>query len=78
MHPYTRGLLESIPRPGKSALRRLRTIEGMVPDLRRLPPGCRFADRCALRIDKCRQEPPLEEVAPGRRSACWRATEVSS
>jgi len=79
MHPYTRGLLESIPRPGRNDGKRLRTIEGLVPDLRKLPPGCRFADRCALRIEKCtQQEPPLLEVAPGRLSACWRASEVSS
>ncbi len=79
MHPYTRGLLESIPRPGRNDGKRLRTIEGLVPDLRKLPPGCRFADRCALRIEKCTQEePPLLEVAPGRLSACWRASEVSS
>ncbi len=78
MHPYTRGLLESIPRPRRDAHRRLRTIEGMVPDLRKLPPGCRFANRCALRVERCRQEPPLAEVAVGRKSACWRADEVST
>jgi oligopeptide/dipeptide ABC transporter ATP-binding protein len=81
MHPYTRGLLESIPRPeARSAgpVRRLKTIEGMVPDMRAVPPGCRFADRCALRIDKCAdEEPPLADVAPERRSRCWRASEVS-
>jgi peptide/nickel transport system ATP-binding protein len=83
MHPYTRGLLESIPRPEARAggpVRRLKTIEGMVPDMRALPPGCRFADRCALRIDKCvDEEPPLAplEAAPERRSRCWRASEVS-
>jgi peptide/nickel transport system ATP-binding protein len=82
MHPYTRGLLESIPRPdaqrGKGAPRRLRAIEGMVPDLRALPAGCHFADRCPMRIDKCtREEPPLLQVAPGRDSRCWRADEVS-
>ncbi len=81
MHPYTRGLLESIPRPEARAggpVRRLKTIEGMVPDMRALPPGCRFADRCALRIDKCVDvEPPLAEAAPERRSRCWRASEVS-
>jgi peptide/nickel transport system ATP-binding protein len=78
MHPYTRGLLESIPRAKPDATRRLRTIEGMVPDLRRLPPGCRFADRCPMRVEKCTQEePPLEEVATGRSSRCWRAAEVS-
>ena len=78
MHPYTRGLLESVPqvRPGGS--RRLRTIEGMVPDLRRLPSGCRFGDRCPMRVDRCTvEEPPLETVAPDRASRCWRATEVS-
>jgi oligopeptide/dipeptide ABC transporter ATP-binding protein len=49
----------------------------MVPDLRDLAAGCRFADRCPLRIDKCViDEPPLEEVAPGRLSRCWRANDV--
>ena len=79
MHPYTRGLLESIPRPGRQDGKRLRTIEGVVPDLRRLPPGCRFADRCVLRIERCtREEPVLEEVAPSHLSACFRAREVSA
>jgi peptide/nickel transport system ATP-binding protein len=78
MHPYTRGLLESIPRPGTHRQRRLQTIEGLVPDLRSLPRGCRFTDRCGMRIAKCSEaEPPLEEVAPGRSSRCWRASEVS-
>jgi oligopeptide/dipeptide ABC transporter ATP-binding protein len=79
MHPYTRGLLESVPSAGRAAHRRLRTIEGMVPDLRNLPPGCRFAERCALRVEKCdKEEPPLAEVGQGRQSACWRASEVPS
>jgi peptide/nickel transport system ATP-binding protein len=83
MHPYTRGLLDSIPRPGAAgaagARRRLRAIEGMVPDLRALPPGCHFADRCPMRIEKCtREEPPLLNVGPGRDSRCWRADEVSA
>jgi peptide/nickel transport system ATP-binding protein len=82
MHPYTRGLLDSIPRPGigagKQPRARLRTIEGIVPDLRRLPPGCRFADRCSMRVEICtREEPSLEEVAAGRSARCWRAKEVS-
>jgi oligopeptide/dipeptide ABC transporter ATP-binding protein len=77
MHPYTQGLLESVPRVRPAAQRRLPTIEGMVPDLRDLAAGCRFADRCPLRIDKCViDEPPLEEVAPGRLSRCWRARDV--
>ena len=80
MHPYTRGLLDSIPRPERAIAgaqrRRLPTIEGIVPDMRSLPPGCRFADRCAMRIDACAREPPLEAVAPGRTARCWRAAEV--
>jgi peptide/nickel transport system ATP-binding protein len=80
MHPYTRGLLDSIPQPGRAPgeprRRRLRTIEGIVPDLRSLPPGCRFADRCPMRVAACEREPPLEDVAPGRTARCWRAAEV--
>jgi peptide/nickel transport system ATP-binding protein len=81
MHPYTRGLLDSIPRPGADhgARRRtrLRTIEGIVPNLRDLPRGCRFADRCAMCVEACtREEPPFEQVAPGRSARCWRANEV--
>jgi oligopeptide/dipeptide ABC transporter ATP-binding protein len=82
MHPYTRGLLDSIPRPGVSGgghrRARLRTIEGIVPDLRNLPKGCRFADRCSMCIEVCtREEPPLEQVGQGRSARCWRANEVS-
>jgi oligopeptide/dipeptide ABC transporter ATP-binding protein len=50
----------------------------VVPDLRKLPKGCRFADRCPLVVDKCtEEEPALEEVATGRLSRCHRASEVS-
>jgi oligopeptide/dipeptide ABC transporter ATP-binding protein len=82
MHPYTRGLLESIPRSGVGAKdrerRRLRTIEGMVPDLIEPITGCRFADRCSMRVERCNtEEPPLDEVSPGRFSRCWRALEVA-
>jgi oligopeptide/dipeptide ABC transporter ATP-binding protein len=78
MHPYTRGLLESIPRTVPNEPRRLPTIEGLVPDLRLLSPGCRFVDRCPMRIERCtEEEPPLAETAPGRSSRCWRADEVA-
>ena len=66
-HPYTRGLLDSIPKPGviKGEKRRLPTIEGVVPDLHMLPPGCAFADRCSLVEDRCRKDDPaLEDVEP--------------
>jgi oligopeptide/dipeptide ABC transporter ATP-binding protein len=76
-HPYTRGLLDSIPRPGQAG-RHLRAIEGIVPDLRTLAPGCRFAERCPMRVDQCtRQEPELLPVAPDHSSRCWRSSEVS-
>jgi peptide/nickel transport system ATP-binding protein len=80
-HPYTRGLLDSVPRPrfGAEGPRptRLRTIEGIVPDMYRLPPGCRFADRCPMCLEHCiREEPQFEEVGPGRFSRCWRADEL--
>jgi oligopeptide/dipeptide ABC transporter ATP-binding protein len=82
MHPYTRGLLESVPRPGlasrEGARKRLRAIEGLVPDMRRLPAGCRFADRCPMRVESCTEaEPDLTSVGPGRESRCFRAAEVS-
>jgi oligopeptide/dipeptide ABC transporter ATP-binding protein len=77
-HPYTRGLLDSIPAADSPARRRLRAIEGIVPDLRALPPGCRFADRCPMRIARCtEQEPDLLPVSADHSSRCWRWAEVS-
>jgi peptide/nickel transport system ATP-binding protein len=73
-HPYTRGLLMARPRitatfgAGRS---RLQEIPGVVPPLTRLPPGCRFAPRCALRVEHCREQPSLDEKAPGQRAECW-------
>jgi oligopeptide/dipeptide ABC transporter ATP-binding protein len=78
MHPYTRGLLDSLPRAGDAPRRRLRTIEGMVPSLLEPIAGCRFAGRCAMRFERCdHEEPALEEVSPGRFSRCFRALDVS-
>ncbi|MCA2017164.1 ABC transporter ATP-binding protein [Vibrio tritonius] len=63
-HPYTRGLLESVPKVREHKIRRLPTIEGMVPDLFHLPQGCRFADRCALASTQCHQHSPeLENIS---------------
>jgi len=60
-HPYTEGLLQSIPRIREEKLPELPTIPGSVPDLLHLPPGCRFADRCPRADDLChRREPKLE------------------
>jgi oligopeptide/dipeptide ABC transporter ATP-binding protein len=71
-HPYTRGLLASVPSYADNAQKtRLPTIPGVVPDLRDLPKGCRFQDRCPDVVDRCRvDEPPLEEV-DGHLAACW-------
>jgi oligopeptide transport system ATP-binding protein len=71
-HPYTLGLLGSLPRVDETQHRRLVSIEGMPPDLLGLPPGCPFAARCDFRIERCEKEnPPLEPVSPGHWKACW-------
>ncbi|MEM0494107.1 MAG: ABC transporter ATP-binding protein [Thermofilum sp.] len=70
-HPYTRGLLESIPRL-RGDLRKLTWIEGAPPDLVNPPEGCRFAPRCGYRMSICsREEPPLASIAPGYYVKCW-------
>ena len=72
LHPYTTGLLKSIPRVS-SKKQRLNVIEGNVPSATRLPEGCRFANRCPLADEHCRKlEPRLEEYDPGHRAACWK------
>jgi oligopeptide/dipeptide ABC transporter ATP-binding protein len=77
LHPYTRGLLHSIPRVGADRRLRLEAIPGMVPDLLHLPSGCRFRDRCGWAIDRCAAaDPPLVEHAPGHWAACIRVEEI--
>jgi oligopeptide transport system ATP-binding protein len=76
-HPYTLGLLKSVPRLDQVRKSRLNPIDGFPPDLVHMPTGCSFAARCQYRIDKCRQEePPLMLVGEKHYSACWRAEEV--
>jgi oligopeptide/dipeptide ABC transporter ATP-binding protein len=76
-HPYTLGLLRSVPRLDEPRRARLQPIPGQPPDLSRLPVGCSFAPRCAYVIDRCReQQPPLEEVAAAHVSACWLAKDL--
>jgi peptide/nickel transport system ATP-binding protein len=84
LHPYTRGLIESIPRlpsmRGKDAVAgaRLTEIPGMVPALTDLPPGCLFAPRCALADRRCRDEyPPYAEKRPGHSAACWHSDRLA-
>ena len=71
-HPYTLGLLGSLPRIDMLRDERLTSIEGMPPDLIALPEGCPFAARCDFVIDRCLTEnPSLLPVAPGHKAACW-------
>ena len=72
-HPYTIGLLGSIPRLDTNA-EELAAIEGMVPSMAELPTGCRFAPRCPFVRERCKEAaPPLTNVGPGHRSRCIRA-----
>ena len=69
-HPYTRGLLRSVPRLDLPRARQLETIEGQPPDMRQLGVGCAFAPRCAYRTEVCAVEPQLIALPEGRYSAC--------
>jgi oligopeptide/dipeptide ABC transporter ATP-binding protein len=76
-HPYTRALLESVPRLDTQAGARLYTIKKQPPDLSRLPGGCHFHPRCDLAADRCQNDDPkLELLSPKRFSACWKAGEL--
>jgi len=72
-HPYSIGLLGSIPRLHLEQAR-LNAVEGFVPDAAALPSGCRFHPRCPFAVEKCRREvPPLMEITPNHQAACWLA-----
>ena len=78
-HPYTQGLIRSIPRVDLAAARkhRLETIAGSVPKLINPPEGCRFAARCRFAVDECsRAQPELREIEAGHKVACIRAEET--
>ncbi len=76
-HPYTQGLLASLPKPGQR-VKRLSTIEGMVPSLFKLPEGCSFCTRCSQKLDICEKVmPEMIEVAPGHLVRCHLAKAVS-
>lgn len=76
-HPYTLGLLESLPKVDATGKQRLIPIEGLPPDLLQEPTHCPFAPRCRYAIDKCWEEnPPLLAVGPNHASACWRWEDV--
>ena len=72
LHPYTRGLLASMPRLTDEPKSTLATIEGTVPAIHELPAGCRFANRCDHAVETCERPPPLETATDGREIACHR------
>ncbi|MBS7740813.1 MAG: hypothetical protein KF818_24595 [Chelatococcus sp.] len=76
-HPYTRGLLASVPAADMAPKTPLQAIPGTVPDMARLPPGCAFRNRCAQAYDACQTPPPLEPHTPGRAARCWLAAQES-
>jgi oligopeptide transport system ATP-binding protein len=70
-HPYTIGLLGSVPRLDEERPEQLTSIEGMPPDMIDYPSGCPFYARCTYRIDECLESPPdLREIGPGHKAAC--------
>lgn len=77
LHPYTRGLLDSVPRLGelKSQVQ-LRAIQGHIPPLGERPSGCVFVPRCPLAVEICEERPPLYELDDSRRSRCHRWDEI--
>ena len=81
-HPYTLGLLRSVPRLDEPRRNRLAPIEGQPPDLTRLPPGCSFGPRCVFRVDRCSAErPALRDVSRNGTgphvTACWEAERLA-
>ena len=78
-HPYTLGLLNSVPRLDLPRKEKLDPVQGQPPDLINLPPGCAFRERCRFAIDRCAEElPPLQSVGDGHISACFAAETLVS
>jgi len=78
-HPYTLGLLRSVPRLDEPRRARLDPIEGQPPDLTRLPTGCAFLPRCKYRVERCAEAPQLAPVdAAGHQAACWEAANIAA
>ena len=71
-HPYTQGLLASVPRMDREISDGLHAIPGNPPNLQELPDGCRFRDRCVKAVDACRQPAPVQKLDGGRSSRCFR------
>ena len=79
LHPYTQGLLDSVPKLGQSKHQvQLQPIRGQIPPLGARPTGCVFIDRCPLAIEKCHQRPPLYQVGRGQHTRCHRWEELAA
>ncbi|RXZ82031.1 ABC transporter ATP-binding protein [Paenibacillaceae bacterium] len=79
LHPYTQGLIKSIPKLAGSRQDKLHVIEGTVPSLSDVPKGCSFSTRCPFADEKCRsQEPPMETAAENHRVKCWHHARINS
>jgi len=78
LHPYTSGLLASLPSRASGDQSRLATIKGAAPSLVDRPTGCVFAPRCPVVIDKCAEKPPLERIEGQRSVRCWRWHEIAA
>lgn len=76
LHPYTQGLLKSIPHIEGSRNEKLYVIEGKVPTLNQIPPGCRFAPRCEFATSKCHSESPTLQTYEKRKVRCWNFEEI--
>ncbi|WP_257987832.1 oligopeptide/dipeptide ABC transporter ATP-binding protein [Bacillus sp. V33-4] len=70
-HPYTKGLLESVPKMDGERGVPLQSIQGSIPSINEIPAGCRFSPRCPYATEKCFQEQPLLEFKNNRQVACW-------
>jgi oligopeptide/dipeptide ABC transporter ATP-binding protein len=78
-HPYTLGLLRSVPRLDQPKKTKLEPIDGQPPDLAHLPPGCSFRPRCRFAVERCGYEvPPLMPVETEHLSACWMADSLAN
>jgi len=79
LHPYTRGLMQSIPQLDSVRGEKLHVIEGAVPSLENVPQGCRFAQRCEFATDLCLEKAPdLEDKGDGRKVRCWHAEKIAA
>jgi peptide/nickel transport system ATP-binding protein len=76
-HPYTIGLLRSVPRLDRPRRVALETIDGLPPNLLSPPAGCRFAPRCRHAVEACGRDPVLAPVGPGHLASCWREAEIA-